>query len=318
LALSQSPPAFFRQGLSARIKLAIALTAAVAVMQLDRRFEIASPLRQGVSVILYPVTEALLMPRDLAYWAGERLQSVSQLANEVDRLRDEETDNAQSLLLVNQLRSDNENLRNLLNLKSNAFPESRAGEVRASLKDGLARKVLIDLGRDQGVSVGDPVINSDGVVGQVSRVFPLTAEIRLLSDEQLFVPIFLPRSGVRGITQGSGQADEFRVRYVNLAAEIQEGDEVVTSGLDGLYPAGLAVGRVSLVVPAAQGQFPTVIAIPAASVARYKEVLVILRNGGAEAAKSAGGKQETPVASASPKPAAPSAPTNPNAATPRP
>ena len=311
MALSQSPPAFFRQGLSARIKLAIALTAAIAVMQLDRRFEIASPLRLGVSVILYPVTEALLMPRDLAYWAGERLQSVSQLANEIERLRDQETNNAQSLLLVDQLRSDNENLRNLLNLKSSAFPESRAGEVRASLKDGLARKVLINLGQDQGLSVGDPVINSDGVVGQVSRVFPLTAEIRLLSDEQLFVPIFLPSSGVRGITQGSGQADEFRVRYVNLAAEIEEGDKIVTSGLDGLYPAGLAVGRVSLVVPAAQGQFPTVIAIPAASVARYKEVLVILRNGGAA------NTPPTPVASDT-NLSSSSTPTTPGAATQRP
>ena len=299
MALSQSPPAFFRQGLSARIKLAIALTAAVAVMQLDRRFEIASPLRLGVSVILYPVSEALLMPRDFAYWAGERLQSVSQLANEVERLRDEETSNAQSLLLANQLRSDNDNLRNLLNLKSSAFPESKAGEIRASLKDGLARKVLINLGHDQGLSVGDPVINSDGVVGQVSRVFPLTAEIRLLSDEQLFVPIFLPRSGVRGITQGNGQADEFRVRYVNLAAELEEGDTIVTSGLDGLYPAGLAVGRVSVVVPAAQGQFPTVIAIPTASVARYKEVLVILRNGGTGPAGLASSAPPAPVASGS-------------------
>ncbi|MEK9812413.1 MAG: rod shape-determining protein MreC [Bordetella sp.] len=312
MALSQSPPAFFRQGLSARIKLAIALTAAVVVMQLDRRFVIATPLRQGVSVILYPVTEALLMPRDFAYWAGERLQSVSELANEVDRLRDEKTDKAQTLLLVNQLRSDNENLRALLNLKSTAFPESRAGEVRASLKDGLARKVLINLGLDQGLSVGDPVINSDGVIGQVSRVFPLTSEMRLLSDEQLFVPVFLPGSGVRGITQGNGQADEFRVRYVNLAAELKEGDEIVTSGLDGLYPAGLPVGRVSLVVPAAQGQFPTVTAIPAASVARYKEVLVILRKGGTGNAASTI-VTPGPAARSTKPPATSSATTNPNA-----
>ena len=280
-------------------------------MQLDHRFVIATPLRQGVSVILYPVTEALLMPRDFAYWAGERLQSVSELANEVDRLRDEVTDKAQTLLLVNQLRSDNENLRALLNLKSTTFTESRAGEVRASLKDGLARKVLINLGLDQGLSVGDPVINSDGVIGQVSRVFPLTSEIRLLSDEQLFVPVFLPGSGVRGITQGNGEADEFRVRYVNLAAELKEGDEIVTSGLDGLYPAGLPVGRVSLVVPAAQGQFPTVTAIPAASVARYKEVLVLLRKGGT------GNTASTivtpgPAASSTKPPATSSATTNPN------
>jgi rod shape-determining protein MreC len=277
LALSQNPPPFFRQGLSARIKLIIALSAAAVLMQLDSEVNIAKPLRQGLSVVLYPIAETLLLPRDFALWLTDRLKTVSELASEVDRMRDAELRNAEMLLLVDQVQTDNQNLRGLLEIRQQSNLPSIVAEVRAGLQDNLSRKVLISKGMEHQVSVGDPVINSQGVVGQVSRVFPLTSEVRLLSDEQLMVPIFLPSAGIRAISQGLGEQDGFQIRFVNLAAEIKEGDLIVTSGLDGLYPAGLAVGQVSLVVSAPQGQFPTVIGRPTASVARHKEVLVIRR-----------------------------------------
>lgn len=277
MALSQSPPPFFRQGLSARIKLAIALTAATFLMRLDSEVNIAKPLRQGLSVVLYPIAEALLVPRDFALWLAGRLKTVAELADEVDQMRETELRNAEILLLAEQIKADNQNLRGLLELRqANALPNIVA-EVRASLQDSPSRKVLINKGIEHQVSIGDPVINSQGVVGQVSRVFPLTSEVRLLSDEQLMVPVFLPNAGIRAISQGLGQQDGFQIRFVNLAAEIKEGDPIVTSGLDGLYPAGLAVGSVALVVGAPQGQFPTVIGKPTASVARHKEVLIIRR-----------------------------------------
>lgn len=277
MALSQSPPPFFRQGLSARIKLIIALSAAAMLMQLDSEVNIAKPLRQGLSVVLYPIAETLLLPRDFALWLADRLRTVSELASEVDRMRDAELRNAETLLLVDQIQADNQNLRGLLEIRQQPSLPSIVAEVRAGLQDSLSRKVLINKGMEDQVSVGDPVINSQGVVGQVSRVFPLTSEVRLLSDEQLMVPIFLPNAGIRAISQGLGEQDGFQIRFVNLAAEIKEGDLIVTSGLDGLYPPGLAVGQVSLVVAAPQGQFPTVIGRPTASVARHKEVLVIRR-----------------------------------------
>jgi rod shape-determining protein MreC len=246
-------------------------------MQLDSEVNIAKPLRQGLSVILYPIAEALLIPRDFALWLSERVKVVAELANEVDRMRETELHNAEALLLAAQFEADNRNLRGLLEIRQQNTLPSIVAEVRAGLQDNLSRKVLINKGIEHQVSVGDPVINSQGVVGQVSRVFPLTSEVRLLSDEQLMVPIFLPSAGIRAISQGLGQQDGFQIRFVNLAAEIKEGDLIVTSGLDGLYPAGLAVGQVSLVVGAPQGQFPTVIGRPTASVARHKEVLVIRR-----------------------------------------
>ena len=277
MALSQSPPPFFRQGLSARIKLFIALAAAALLMQLDSEVNIAKPLRQGLSVVLYPIVEALLVPRDFALWLTGRLKTVAELADEVDRMREEQLRNAATLLLADQVQTENRNLRELLEIKQQDSLPSVFAKVRSGLQDSLSRKVLIDKGLEHQISIGDPVINSQGVVGQVSRVFPLTSEVRLLSDEQLMVPVFLPSAGIRGISQGLGQQDGFQIRFVNLAAQIKEGDLIVTSGLDGLYPAGLAVGEVALVVGAPQGQFPTVIAKPVASVARQKDVLVIRR-----------------------------------------
>ena len=277
MALSQSPPPFFRQGLSARIKLFIALAAAALLMQLDSEVNIAKPLRQGLSVVLYPIVEALLVPRDFALWLTGRLKTVAELADEVDRMREEQLRNAATLLLADQVQTENQNLRELLEIRQQGSLPSVVAKVRSGLQDSLSRKVLIDKGLEHQISIGDPVINSQGVVGQVSRVFPLTSEVRLLSDEQLMVPVFLPSAGIRGISQGLGQQDGFQIRFVNLAAQIKEGDLIVTSGLDGLYPAGLAVGEIALVVGAPQGQFPTVIAKPVASVARQKDVLVIRR-----------------------------------------
>ena len=277
MALSQSPPPFFRQGLSARIKLFIALAAATLLMQLDNEVNIAKPLRQGLSVVLYPIVEALLVPRDFTLWLTDRLKTVAELADEVDRMREEQLRNAATLLLADQVQTENQNLRALLEIRQQDGMPGLVAKVRAGLQDSLSRKVLIDKGLEHQISIGDPVINSQGVVGQVSRVFPLTSEVRLLSDEQLMVPVFLPSAGIRAISQGLGQQDGFQIRFVNLAAEIKEGDPIVTSGLDGLYPAGLAVGTVALVVGAPQGQFPTVLAKPAASVARQKDVLVIRR-----------------------------------------
>jgi rod shape-determining protein MreC len=236
LALSQSPPPFFRQGLSARIKLFIALAAATLLMQLDSEVNIAKPLRQGLSVVLYPIVEALLVPRDFALWLTDRLKTVAELADEVDRMREEQLRNAATLLLADQVQTENQNLRALMEIRQQEGMPGLVAKVRAGLQDSLSRKVLIDKGLEHQVSIGDPVINSQGVVGQVSRVFPLTSEVRLLSDEQLMVPVFLPSAGIRAISQGLGQQDGFQIRFVNLAAQIKEGDPIVTSGLDGLYP----------------------------------------------------------------------------------
>jgi len=279
LALSHNSPALFHQGLPARLRLVVAAVSATLLMQLDYHASMTQPLRQGINTVLYPVTELMMMPRDILIALGESLRSGQSLREEVTRIREQETARSETLLAIEKLREENDNLRGLLALQKSIPGASLAAEVRAARPAPVHDVVVIDRGSESGVQAGDPVINSSGVIGQVSRVFPLTSEVRLLSDKQLSVPVFLPRLGVRGLTRGITGEDAFELRHVNLAANIQIGDVIQTSGLDGLYPPGLPIGTVTSISESGLSPFPVVIGKPVASVAVTRQVLVLQGRG---------------------------------------
>lgn len=258
-----------------RIRLLIAVFCALGLMQVDRHLGLTAPLRQGLSVLLHPVVELLQLPRDAAFAVAEALQSNSSLQAELDSLRQQQLEATAMRLRLTTLETENENLRSLQGLQASLARAGVVAEFQAAQRDPFAHRILIGKGSEQGISVGDPVISSDGVIGQVSRSHPLTAEVRLLSDEQMFVPVLLPRAGIRAIAQGMGTQDGFELQYVNLAADIRIGDQIVSSGLDGRYPAGLPVGEVVSIIPGREGQFPRVLGRPAASVAIHQQMLVL-------------------------------------------
>ncbi|MGA1693379.1 MAG: rod shape-determining protein MreC [Burkholderiaceae bacterium] len=275
MSLSPSPQPFFHQGVSGRIRLFIAVFSALGLMQLDHQARLTEPLRQGLSVLLYPLEQAAILPRDLAVWGWETLQGIEALRTQVDALEQTQSEQAAASLLWSQLQAENQNLRALLNLKQANATQGVVAQFVSARRDPLAQQVVLNQGTDAGVQVGSPVISAAGVIGQVSRVYPLSAEVRLLSDDQLRVPVVLPRTSIRALTQGLGSQDGFEVQYVNLAAEIQIGDDVLSSGLDGLYPAGLPVGKVTAIIPGREGQFPRVLARPMATIGLQQQVLIL-------------------------------------------
>ncbi|MEY4014636.1 MAG: hypothetical protein RLZZ290_1500 [Pseudomonadota bacterium] len=275
MSLSPSPQPFFHQGVSGRIRLFIAVFSALGLMQLDHQARLTEPLRQGLSVLLYPLEQAAILPRDLAVWGWETIQGIEALRVRVGALEQTQSEQAATTLLWSQLQAENQNLRALLNLKQANPGYGVVAEFVSARRDPLAQQVVLNQGADAGVQVGSPVLSAAGVIGQVSRVYPLSAEVRLLSDDQLRVPVVLARTGIRALTQGLGSHDGFEVQYVNLAAEIQIGDEVLSSGLDGLYPAGLPVGKVTAIIPGREGQFPRVLARPMATIGLQHQVLIL-------------------------------------------
>jgi len=275
VALSQSPQPFFHQGVSGRIRLFIAIFSALGLMQLDHQARLTEPLRQGLSVLLYPLEQAAVLPRDLAVWAWETLHGMQTLRERVAALEQTQAEQAALVLLWSQLRAENQNLRGLLQLKPANPVHGVVAEFVSARRDPLAQQVVLNQGSDAGVQVGSPVISAAGVIGQVSRVYPLSSEVRLLSDDQLRVPVVLPRTGIRALTEGQGREDGFEVQYVNLAAEIQIGDAVLSSGLDGLYPPGLPVGQVTAIIPGREGQFPRVLARPSGTIGLQQQVLIL-------------------------------------------
>lgn len=275
MALSPSPPPFFHQGISGRIRLLVAIFSSLGLMQLDHQAGLTEPLRKGLSVLLYPLEQAALLPRDLALWTWGTLSGMEALRDRLTALEQLQAEQSATLLLSSQLQAENENLRGLLQLKAALKPQGVTAEFVSARRDPLANKVVLNQGSDAGVQVGSPVISASGVIGQVSRVYPLSAEVRLLSDDQLRVPVVLPRTGVRALTEGQGSQDGFEVQYVNLAAEIQIGDDVLSSGLDGIYPPGLPVGKVTAIIPGREGQFPLVLARPIATIGLQHQVLIL-------------------------------------------
>jgi rod shape-determining protein MreC len=148
-------------------------------------------------------------------------------------------------------------------------------EIQYDMRDPFTQKVVIGRGSQQGVQDGSPVVSEDGIIGQVTRVFPMQSEVTLLTDKDQAVPVQIVRTGLRGVVYGLPAAHALELRFVPISADIVAGDELVTSGLDGVYPQGLPVAKVVRVDKVADTAFARVICEPVAAVHGARDVLVL-------------------------------------------
>jgi rod shape-determining protein MreC len=274
--LDRSPPPFFRQGYSALTKLIFFTALAVFMMVADARFTVVAPLRSAIAAGLAPVQRALLVPVDIVLGGNEYLQGLTRaLANE-DAARRQLATQAERALSAERLAYENRQLRALLELKPGLSVRSVAAEVMYEAADPFSRKFYVDRGLAQGVMAGAPVITEGGVIGQITRVYPLTSEVTLLTDRDAAIPLLNTRTQLRAAAfGGAAQGSALELRFVTANTDIKVGDVLHTSGVDGVYPPGLPVARVALVERQADGGFTRVELAPLASVDRVRHVLVL-------------------------------------------
>jgi rod shape-determining protein MreC len=276
--LDRSPPPFFRQGPSATTKLAVCTALALFLMVADSRFAFVVPLRAGLATALLPVQRALLVPVELIAGGGGYLQGLRQAqagAEEAERAR---AALAEKAARADALAAENAQLRGLLALAPALQPRHQAAEVMFEARDPYSRKVFIDRGLTQGVRPGAPVIEPAGVLGQVTRAYPLSAEVTLLSDREAAIPVLNRRTRQRAAAFGGLRGDNgatMELRFLSANADVQVGDLLETSGLDGIYPPGLPVATVSAVERRVEGGFARVQLVPAAPGAGVRHVLVL-------------------------------------------
>src|SRR5512134_3180995 len=273
--MEYGPPPLFNQGVSARARLAFFSFLAIALIVIDSRVRVLETLRVGVGVALYPVQRVLLMPSRAFDAVGEYFTSLSTLQAENERLRLEQLANAQTLQQARELAVENERLRKLLAAKERLPNASMLAAVLYETRDRFSRKIVLHAGSKEGVRPGSPVIDDLGVVGQVTRVFPDTAEVTLLTDKDQTIPVQILRSGLRGVAFGGAEPGTLDLRFMAPNADLVKDDIAVTSGLDGVYPAGLAVARVERMEPASTDQFALVVMTPLAGVESHKHLLVL-------------------------------------------
>jgi rod shape-determining protein MreC len=276
--MEYSPPPLFKQGAPARVKVTVFAFISIALLVIDARYHALATVRQVTATVLYPFQMAALMPRDALASMGDYFSSLSALEKEVRELKSQQVAAAQALQQAQLQMAENANLRRLMDAREHLPVKSMMSEILYDARDPATRKIVLDRGAQGGVLRGLPVIDSAGVVGQVTRVFPFTSEVTLLTDKEQAIPVQVLRSGLRTVAYGRGHSNLLDLRFVAPNADIQVGDVLVTSGLDGVYPAGLAVAKVIQVESVGQGAFGRVVCQPLAGIDRNRQLLIVMSN----------------------------------------
>lgn len=275
--LDRTPPPFFKQGPSALSKLVFFSALALFLMVADARFKIVQPIRASLAAALYPAQWLVLQPvqaleRSKGYFADLR-----QAQQAEDAARRQLALQSQRANQVDQLAQENDRLRKLLQLRDHISAPAQAAEVLYDAGDAYTRKVIIDKGLLQGVEAGSPVIDESGVLGQVTRAHPLVSEVTLLIDRDQAIPVLNIRTGARSVAYGDpvAQGGALELRFMGGNADVQVGDVLTTSGVDGIYPPGLPVATVSKVERRADSAFARIYCTPKALVYGARHVMVI-------------------------------------------
>jgi rod shape-determining protein MreC len=275
--LDRTPPPFFKQGPSALSKLLFFSALALFLMVADLRFSLVKPLRSALATVLYPVQWLATQPVQLAHEVGAHFQDLAEAQAENTRSQAQLAEQAGRAAQVEELLLENQRLRNLLGLRDRLAAVGLTAQVLYDAADPYTRKVVIDSGLTQGVAAGSPVLDETGVLGQVTRVHPLVSEVTLLTDRDQAIPVLNTRTGVRSVAYGQSgpSGNELELRFMAGNADVQEGDLLSTSGVDGIYPPGLPVARVTQVERRAESAFARVLCTPIAQINSATHVLVL-------------------------------------------
>lgn len=275
--LDRSPPPFFKQGASALSKLMVFSALSVFLMVTDGRFQISQPLRTGLATLMMPLQWIVLQPIQMASNVQKHFTSLDEALAKDAAAQKALAQQALRSMQADQLALENERLRKLIDMRERTGTPSVAAQVLYDTADPYTRRVVIDRGFKHGIQPGSPVIDEVGVLGQVTQVYPLLSEVTLLVDRKQAIPVLNIRTGVRGVAYGLNSLtnEGMELRYTLSNADINVGDLLTTSGVDGVYPPGMAVARVSRVERRAESTFTRILCEPLASMGGALHVLVL-------------------------------------------
>ena len=276
--LERGAPSLFKHGASSTTKLLTLCALAVVLMVADARLKLTEPVRQAVSAVLFPLQWVVMQPVGWAHEAQTYFQSLKQAQAESVDARRLMAGMALRAADADRLLSENLQLRSLLDLQPRLAVPTLAAEVMYQTPDSYTRRVVINKGQVAGIEPGSPVIDDMGVMGQVTRVQPFSSEVTLLSDRDQAIPVMVARTGARSVAYGDPsnlRTDGMELRFMPADSDIEEGDTLTTSGVDGVYPAGLPVARVVEVEQRSQSPFKRVYCLPLARLDAARHVVVL-------------------------------------------
>ena len=273
--MDHTPPPFFKRGPAPLVRLFFFASLSLALLVIDARFRYVEGLRSWLALAVYPLQRVATAPVDFATRVGEYFSTQAQLVADNERLRAKALAYAQDAQRYQAAQAEAEQLRRLIGAVERLAVLATPAEVLYVGRDPYSHKLFIDRGAAQGVRPGSPVADEEGVIGQVTRVHPLVSEVTLLTDRDHAVPVQVVRNGLRAVAFGGGASGMLELRFMSAVSDIQNGDRLVTSGIDGTYPAGLPVANVVRIERDAEQAFARALCQPVAGIDRGRYVLIL-------------------------------------------
>lgn len=273
-AIGHTPPPFFNRGPGPLVRLFFFVSISLALLVVDLRFHTLEWVRLSLATAIWPLQRAAWLPIEAAEDIGHYFVRQTDLLNQNKILRQQRLEASKLILRQRYLEEENRRLRELVDMRASLPVEGRLAEIIYAARDPFVHRVFIDKGLQQGIEAGQVVVDEQGVMGQVVRSFPLTAEVSLLTDKQQAIPVVVQRTGLRAILSGTGNST-LEVQFLASSVDVQVGDYLVTSGLDGVYLPGLPVAKVSKVQRDDAYAFARIFCEPVAGIESHSLVLVL-------------------------------------------
>jgi rod shape-determining protein MreC len=248
---------------------------ALALIIVDKRYDHLGKIRRLLSVVAYPVQIAVASPFEGWHWFRDSVSTRDALRADKTKLEAELRVAQFRLQRYEALEAETQRLRALRDNTAGVTDRFVIGDVMSVDLDAFRERVLVDKGAGDGIYVGQAVLDSGGVFGQVARVGQLTSEVILVSDAAHAIPVQINRNGLRTVAVGTGDTNRLKLPYLPTSADVVAGDLLVTSGLGGGFPAGYPVGTIAEVKRDPAQSLADVDVKPAAALDRSKELLFV-------------------------------------------
>jgi len=262
------------------IRTLFLVSLSVVLMFVDQRFNHLEVVRSNISLVLSPVRYLVSLPVITVNWANEWLSSHTDILNENAVLKADGRILNARLQKMQVLQAENTRLRNMLGSARKLADQVIVAELLSVDQNPYRQLIEINKGTNDGVALGHAVIDDFGIMGQVIHVNQYTSTTILISDPEHAIPVQFIRTGTRSVAFGNGSVDQLELRFLPATADIEVGDELVTSGLGGRFPADYPVAKVISISKDLTHGFVTVFAKPLARLDSSREVLVVKPNNG--------------------------------------
>lgn len=271
----QQSPAFFVHGPSPFARLVFFAALSLALMATDSRLNYLNEIRQGFMSLTHPLQMVASFPVNVYRQTSDYLVSRHQLYIDNQRLTKQALIQGVALQKLNTLEAENAHLRNLLGAAKSWDQAAQLAQIMHTGRDPFVHKVVVNLGSNHGIIAGQAVVDEAGVIGQVTRVYPFSSEVTLVTDKELAIPVQVERNSLRAIAFGHGRDNTIDLPYLPVNVDVRKGDKLITSGIDGVYPTGLAVAMVTNIERNPDSPFAKITCTPIAGIENYREVLVL-------------------------------------------